>query len=149
MKKKFFKKIPKCNSETLMNVVADVEAYGEFVPLCKEVRIIEYLRSDEIKKEFKASISIEYKIFKEAFISNVCVDKETCKIIIQSTENPFEDLYSEWTFEQLEDDCLITFFVNASFKSFMIEKVISLSFDRIAKKVISAFEARVFREKLI
>ena len=149
MKKKISKKISKCNYATLMNVVSDVEAYGEFVPLCKEVRIIECLRSDKTKKEFKASIFIEYKIFKEAFVSDVSIDKESCKIIIQSTENPFKDLYSEWTFEQIEDDCIVTFFVNASFKSFMMDKIISLSFDRIAKKVISAFEGRIIREKLI
>ena len=149
MEKKFFKKIPKCSPEALMNIVADVETYGEFVPLCKEVRIIENLECDESKRKFKASIFIEYKIFKESFVSEVIIDKQNHRIIIKSNDNPFKDLYSEWTFEQFEDDCVVTFFVKVSFRSFMIEKIISLSFDRIAKKVISAFEGRVFDEKLI
>ena len=149
MEKKFSKRVPNCSSDTLMKMVADVETYGDFVPLCKEVRIIERLLDDESKKKFKASIFIEYKIFKEAFVSEVSVDKENNKIIIRSTEKPFKELYSEWTFDQLESDCKVTFFVKVSFNSFMIEKIISLSFDRIAKKIISAFEERVVKEKPI
>ena len=149
MERKFSKRVPDCSSDTLMKIVADVENYGEFVPMCKEVRLVDNLINDGTRQKFKASICIEYKFFKEAFISEVSVDKENKKIIIQSTENPFKDLYSEWKFEQLESDCEVTFFVNASFNSFMIEKIISLSFDRIAKRIISAFEERVIKEKLI
>ena len=148
MERKFSKRVLRCNSDKLLKMVADVETYGEFVPLCKEVRIIENLRDEGTKKKFKASIFIEYKIFKDSFISIVSVDKENNKIIIQSTEKPFKDLYSEWTFDQLEKDCEVSFFVKASFNSFMIEKIISLSFDRIAKRIISAFEERVAKEKL-
>ena len=149
MERKFFKRVAECSSDTLMKLVADVETYGEFVPLCKEVRIIESLRDDEYKKKFKASIFIEYKIFKEAFVSEVSVDKENNKIIIRSADKPFKDLYSEWKFNQLDNDCEVTFFVKVSFNSFIIEKIISLSFDRIAKKIISAFEERVIKEKAI
>ena len=149
MERKFSKRVPKCSPDTLMKIVADVEAYGDFVPLCKEVRVMEILGDDESKKKFKASILIEYKIFKEAFVSEVSVDKKNSKIIIKSNEKPFKDLYSEWTFDQLESDCEVTFFVNVSFNSFMIEKIISLSFDRIAKKIISAFEERVIKENPI
>ena len=149
MERKFSKRVHKCSPDTLMKIVADVEAYGNFVPLCKEVQIMEILRDDESKKKFKASIFIEYKIFKEAFVSEVSVDKKNSKIIIKSTEKPFKNLYSEWTFHQLESDCEVTFFVNVSFNSFMIEKIISLSFDRIAKKIISAFEERVIKENPI
>ena len=149
MERKFSKRVFKCSSETLMKIVSDVETYGDFVPLCKEVKIIENLKDDGSNKKFKASIFIEYKVFKEAFVSEVSVDKENNKIIIRSTEKPFKDLYSEWTFDQLESDCEVTFFVNVSFNSFMIERIISLSFDRIAKKIISAFEERVIKEKPI
>ena len=149
MERKFSKRVPKCSSGTLMKIVADVEAYGDFVPLCKEVRVMEILGDDESKKKFKASILIEYKIFKEAFVSEVSVDRKSNIIIVQSTDKPFKDLYSEWTFHQLKSDCEVTFFVNVSFNSFMIEKIISLSFDRIAKKIISAFEERAIKEKPI
>ena len=67
MERKFQRKIPDCSADLLLNIVSDVESYGEFIPLCKEVRIIEHLSSDEQKKKFRASIFIEYKIFKEAF----------------------------------------------------------------------------------
>ncbi len=147
MERKVSKRVPKCSSETLMKIVSDVETYGDFVPLCKEVQIIEILEDDKFKKKFKASIYIEYKIFKEAFVSEVSIDKENKKIIIRSTEKPFKDLYSEWTFDQLGSDCKVTFFVNVSFNSFIIEKIISLSFDRIAKKIMSAFEERVVKQK--
>ena len=149
MQRKFLKRIPESSSNSLMDVVSEVESYGEFVPLCREVKIIKNLESNIFEKKFKANVFIEYKIFKEAFITEVSIDKLNKKIIIQSNESPFNKLYSEWTFNQVEKDCVVTFFVDVSFKSFVIEKVISLSFDRIAKKVISAFEGRVIRKKLI
>ena len=149
MKKKFLQRIPQCFAETLIDIVADVESYGEFVPLCREVKIIKYLESNKKKKIFKANVFIEYKFFKEAFISEVSIDKKNYKIIIQSNESPFKNLYSEWSFEQLGKDCVVTFSVDVSLKSFLMDKLISLSFDRIAKKVIFAFEGRARREKLI
>ena len=62
--------------------------------------------------------------------------------MIKSSDSPFKNLNSEWIFEQIEDDCLVSFLVDATFKSFVIQKIISLSFDRIAEKVIIAFEER-------
>ena len=149
MEKKIIKRVPDCRSETLMGIVADVESYGEFVPLCKEVKIVEHLEEESQKKKFKANVLIEYKFFKEAFIAVVSVNNKDYKIIIESNTSPFNKLYSEWCFEQLEKDCLVTFRMNASFNSFLIEKIISLSFDRIAKKVISAFEGRAISGRFI
>ena len=62
--------------------------------------------------------------------------------MIKSSDSPFKNLNSEWVFEQIEDDCLVSFLVDATFKSFVIQKIISLSFDRIAEKIIIAFEER-------
>ena len=141
MKKNFIKRIFKCHSGFLLDIVADVESYSEFLPLCKKVEILDNWTESSVKK-FRASVLIEYKFFKERFVSEVTVDKVKSKITIKSSDNPFKALNSEWVFEQIEDDCLVSFFLDTTFKSFVIQKIISLSFDRIAEKVMNAFEER-------
>jgi coenzyme Q-binding protein COQ10 len=141
LEKKFTKLIAKCRSDLLLSVVADVGSYSDFLPLCKNAEILDNT-TDSNRQEFRASLEINYKFITERFISLVTVDIPKSRIAIKSSDTPFKNLYSEWTFKQIDEDCLVSFVLDASFHSLLIQKIISLSFDRISKKVVSAFEKR-------
>ncbi len=50
MEKQFIKRISKCRSDLLLGVVADVESYGEFVPLCKKVEILDKFDEEDLEE---------------------------------------------------------------------------------------------------
>ena len=141
LKKTLTKNVYDCKSEDLLNVVADVKSYADFIPFCSEVFIFDEFVSHELEY-FSARISIKFKYAAENFETNVAVNRKLNTISITSTTKPFKSLIAEWSFFEQENFCEVTFSLQVSFNSFLKEKLVSISFEKIALKIIKAFESR-------
>ena len=141
LKKTLTKNVYDCSAIDLLNVVADVSSYADFVPFCSHVDIYDSFLSKE-EEHFCACLSIDFKFSTEEFKTNVKIDRKLNTISISGNTKPFKSLLANWSFVEQDNFCKVTFSLEVSFISFIKEKLVSISFEKIALSVIEAFERR-------
>ena len=146
IKKTVTKSIYNCRSIELLNVVSDVKSYADFIPFCSAVEIKDSTASRELEC-FSARISIDLKFTTENFSTKVVVDKKLKHISITGNTKPFKSLVADWSFIEQDDLCKVTFSLEVSFNSFVKEKLVSVSFEKVAFNIIEAFEKRAKEKK--
>lgn len=123
-------------------LVADVEKYPEFLPLC-EALAIKSRREREGKVLLVAAMTVGYKAIRETFTSQVLLDPEAKRIDVQYLDGPFKYLNNNWTFEPLSGgSCNIGFSIDYEFKSRMLGMLMGTMFDTAFRKFAEAFERR-------
>ncbi len=122
--------------EQMFGLVADVEAYPQFLPWCVGARI-----RRRTEAEITADLMIGFKIYRERFTSRVLLAPPG-RITAIYADGPFRHLRSEWTFTPAEGGCLVAFFVDFEFKSQILQTVISFVFTEAVHRMVAAFEAR-------
>ena len=141
LKKTLTKNVYDCRASDLLNVVADVKSYTNFIPFCSDVEIYDGSFSDEVEY-FSALLSINFKFTSENFETKVAVNRKSNTISIFGDTKPFQSMIADWSFIEKDNFCEVTFFIAVSFRSFIKEKIVSISFEKIALNVIDAFERR-------
>ena len=141
LKKTLTKNVYDCRANDLLNVVADVKSYADFIPFCSDVDIYDKSVAQEIEY-FSAILLVNFKFTSENFITKVAVNRKLNTISITGTTKPFKSLQAEWSFIEQENFCKVTFTLEVSFTSFIKEKLVSISFEKIALNIIDAFESK-------
>ena len=141
LKKTLTKNVYDCRASDLLNVVADVKSYSDFIPFCSNVDIYEKSVTRE-QEHFSACLSIDFKFTIENFETKVVVDRKLNAISISGDTKPFKSLNAEWSFIEKDNFCKVIFTLEVSFTSFIKERLVSLSFEKVALNVIEAFENR-------
>ena len=145
LKKKLTKKVYDCKANDLLTVVADVKSYADFIPFCSNVDIYDNLVSKELEY-FSARLFINFKLATENFETRVAINRELNTISITGDTKPFRSLIAKWSFIEKENFCEVTFSLDVSFTSYIKEKLVAISFEKIAVNIIDAFESRAKRK---
>ena len=75
----------------MFDLVADVERYPEFVPLCRVAHRRE--RKQEGGKDIiVANMTVAYKLVRQTFTSRVTLDRANLQILVQYLDGPFRQL---------------------------------------------------------
>lgn len=129
-------------SAQMYALVADVEAYPQFLPWTVAARI----RSREGGPEGEvllADLVISFKVFRESFGSRVVLWPDERRIETEYLDGPFRRLQSEWRFEELPDmGCRVHFWVDFEFRNALLGRVIGVVFNEAMQRVVAAFERR-------
>ncbi len=133
LKKTLTKNVYDCRANDLLNVVADVKSYANFIPFCSDVEVYDRSVSDEIEY-FSALLSINFKFTSENFETKVMVDRKLNTISISGDTKPFKSMFADWSFIEKDNFCEVTFSMAVSFNSFIKETIVSISFEKIAIK---------------
>ena len=134
----------------MFDLVADVEKYPEFVPLCEELRIRRRVQSGDGIETLVAEMRVGYKAIHETFTTRVTLDEPRLRILVEYVEGPFSFLENSWTFKPDPRSCAVEFYITYGFKSFALGLLMSSMFDRAFRKFAEAFEARadqVYRDE--
>ena len=127
----------------MFDLVADIERYPEFVPLCKSLRIRQRTPKPDGTEIVIADMMVSFKLVRESFISRVTLDRPNLKIHVEYRKGPFSNLENRWTFEsRSETDCDVGFFLNYEFKSRMLALLMGTMFDAAFQRFAAAFEKR-------
>ena len=127
-------------------LVADVEKYPEFVPLCEALHVRGRREIGEGRSMLIADMTVSYKLFRETFTSRVTLEPDENKILVEYLDGPFRHLENKWTFTALDEaQSEIGFFITYEFKSRALSTLMSAMFDRAFRKFSDAFEARADR----
>ena len=141
LKKTLTRNVYDCSAGDLLNVVADVKSYENFIPFCSDVDIFDKSFSKEVEC-FSALLSINFKFTTENFLTKVSVNREKSTISIIGDTMPFKSLIAEWSFIEQDKYCKVTFSLEVSFTSIIKEGLVSISFEKVASTILDAFERR-------
>ncbi|WP_067215138.1 type II toxin-antitoxin system RatA family toxin [Stappia indica] len=131
------------SSEDMFALVADVEKYPEFVPLCEKLQVRGRKDLGEGREMLVADMTVAYKLFRETFTSRVTLDPAAGRILVEYLDGPFRHLENVWTFKPIgESACEVGFDITYEFKSRTLSALMSAMFDRAFRKFSDAFEAR-------
>ena len=127
----------------MFDLVADVERYPEFVPLCKSLKLRQRALQADGTEIVVADMTVSFKVVKESFTSRVTLDRAKLQILVEYLKGPFSNLENRWTFEPRgEGACDVTFYLAYEFKSRMLALLMGSMFDAAFARFAAAFEKR-------
>jgi coenzyme Q-binding protein COQ10 len=127
----------------MFDLVADVEKYPQFVPLCQSLRVKSRTVKDEGIDVLIADMTVAYKLVRETFTSRVTLDRPNLTILVQYLSGPFSRMENRWTFTPAgETACDVEFFIDYEFKSRMLAMLMGAMFDAAFRRFAQAFEKR-------
>jgi coenzyme Q-binding protein COQ10 len=127
----------------MFDLVADVERYPEFVPLCRALKLRKRIPEPEGVEILVADMTVAYKFVHETFTSRVTLDRPNLQILVEYLEGPFSKLENRWTFHATgEGTCDVEFFISYEFKSRTLGLFMGSMFDLAFRRFVTAFERR-------
>lgn len=139
--------IVKYSAQQMFDLVADVEAYPEFLPLCEDLRIRERTTCANGRPQIVADMTCGYKAIRETFTSRVTLDAAKLEILVEYIDGPFSHLHNRWRFEQAPPTykpggSAVHFDIDYSFRSPMLAMLVGAMFDRAFRRFLVAFNER-------
>ncbi len=123
-------------------LVADVEQYPKFVPLCQALRVLRREHAGTHETVI-ARMTVAYKLFTESYTSKVVLKPAESAILVDYLDGPFRRLHNRWTFTPIDDAASqIGFYLDYEFKSRAYQLLMGAVFDRAFRTFADAFEAR-------
>jgi len=130
------------SAHQMFDLVADVERYPEFLPLC-EALTVRSRKEREEKTLLVADMTVGYKAIRETFTSQVLLKVDDLAIDVKYLDGPFKYLTNEWRFVDREGGGSdVRFFIDYEFKSRMLGALMGAMFDRAFRRFAEAFEKR-------
>jgi coenzyme Q-binding protein COQ10 len=127
----------------MFDLVADVEHYPEFVPLCRSIKIRRRSQDSEGRDVIVADMTVAYKVVRETFTSRVTLDRQKREIMVEYLEGPFQRMDNRWSFKPAsERTCDVEFFINYEFRSRTLGLLMGSVFDAAFRRFAGAFEKR-------
>ena len=130
----------------MFDLVADVERYPEFVPLCQSLVLRQRISEPEGVEIVVADMTVAYKLLRETFTSRVTLDRQNLQILVEYLKGPFSRMENRWEFHAVGDHvCDVKFRIVYEFKSRMLAMVMGAVFDAAFRRFAEAFERRADR----
>ncbi len=126
--------------EEMFALVADVEKYPQFLPLCEQLTVRSRKERDG-RTVLIADMTVGYKAIRETFTTRSCSSR-TEMIDVKYIDGPFKYLTNIWHFVPVEGGCDVRFFIDYEFKSRILGALMGAMFDRAFRMFSEAFEKR-------
>jgi len=131
------------SASEMFDLVADVERYPEFVPLCRSLRVRKRSTDSEGQDVVIADMTVAYKLVYETFTSRVTLDRPSLEILVEYLEGPFRKMNNRWRFHSAGPDaCDVEFFISYEFRSRTLGLLMGAMFDAAFRRFSAAFERR-------
>jgi len=128
--------------ERMFELVADVEKYPQFLPMCEALTVRSRKERDGVTV-LLADMTVGYKAIRETFTSQVVLRPAESAIDVRYVDGPFKRMENRWRFDPAgEGGCDIHFFIEYEFKSRILGALMGAMFDRAFRMFSEAFEKR-------
>lgn len=129
----------------MFDLVADVEAYPQFVPMCTALRVRRRGNEGDVDVVL-AEMEVGYKAIKETFTSKITLDRRNLRIAVEYIDGPFSRMDNRWGFKPDDEPdaptCSVEFFIDYQFRNRMLGLLMGSVFDVAFRRFTRAFEAR-------
>ena len=105
------------SADDMFKLVADVELYPKFLPLCEALKPKRRERRDG-KDVLIATMTVGYRLIRESFTTEVISEADARTILVHYLDGPFSFLENRWIFRPITpQSCEIEFYIAYSFRS--------------------------------
>ncbi len=125
----------------MFDLVADVDRYPEFLPLCEAMHV-RARREADTHEILTADMTMGYKAIRETISSRVTLEPDTPRVTVRYLSGPFSNMQNEWRFEPVNGGCIVHFYIAYEVRNPLLKVLVSQLFDRAFKRFAAAFEAR-------
>ena len=130
----------------MFDLVADVERYPDFVPLCQALKVRQRKQNGDGTETVVCDMTVAYKFIEETFVSRVTLDRPNLHVLVEYLQGPFSRLENRWTFHPTgARSCTVEFFIGYEFRSRALGLVMGSMFDVAFRRFAAAFERRADR----
>ena len=129
----------------MFELVADVEQYPRFLPLCQGLKVRRRAQNDAGQEVILADMQVGYGAIRETFTSRVTLNREALTILVEYVDGPFRHLENRWTFKPIENApraCDVEFYIDYEFANRTLGLLMGSMFDTAFRKFAEAFEKR-------
>jgi len=127
----------------MFELVADVENYPKFVPMCSDMRVRSVTDKGEGVTVMVATMTVAYKMIRQTYTSRATLDKPDLKILVEYLDGPFRRMQNRWAFRPTGDKtCEVEFFIDYEFRSRALAILMGAVFDTVFRRMAAAFEKR-------
>jgi coenzyme Q-binding protein COQ10 len=117
--------------QEMFDLVADVERYPEFLPLCEGLKVRRRAASGEGVETLVAEMKV-----------GVTLDRTRVRILVEYVDGPFSYLENRWSFRPVGRGCEVEFYITYEFRSFALGLLMGAMFDKAFRTFVQAFEQR-------
>jgi coenzyme Q-binding protein COQ10 len=138
------KRLMPYSAQEMYALIADIEAYREFLPWCQAARVKKRTPLPDGDGEIvDADLVISFKVFREKFGSRVTLRPHSRIIDVEYLDGPFRYLNNHWEFQPAgPTSCTVDFFVDFEFRSRTLQAIIGVVFGEAMQRIVRAFERR-------
>ncbi len=137
------KRVVRHSAANMFDLVADVEKYPQFVPLCNALKVKSRAAMGDGITVMVADMTVAYKLIRQTFTSRVTLDRPDLKIVVEYLDGPFQRMQNRWTFRPASGGtCEVEFFIDYEFGSRTFALLMGAMFDAAFRKFAAAFEKR-------
>ncbi|MCG8562006.1 MAG: SRPBCC family protein [Hyphomicrobiales bacterium] len=130
------------SAEDMFALVAAVEHYPDFVPLCERLTVRSRERQGA-REILVADMTVAYKVFRETFKSRVSLEPEASEILVTYLDGPFRHMENRWRFRDVgPNQSDVEFFISYELRSRSLRLLMGAMFDKAFRKFAAAFEQR-------
>ena len=130
------------SAEEMFALVARVEDYPKFLPLCEQL-VVKRRELHDGKEVLVATMTVGYGMINESFTTKVHLDPAARKILVEYLDGPFTLLENRWHFQpDGSGACEVEFYIAYAFRSRLFERLVGGLFAKAVERYTSAFEAR-------
>ena len=133
----------------MYDLVADVERYPEFLPLCEALKVRTRTPRPDGGEVLIAAMEVGYGAIRERFTSRVTLDPTPLRILSSYVDGPFRHMDNRWTFIDVPSTngakstgSDVVFYIDYEFKSVILKVLMGNMFDIAFRKFTDAFEKR-------
>jgi coenzyme Q-binding protein COQ10 len=129
--------------QQMFDLVADMESYPQFVPLCQSLKVRRRFITPGGAETALADMTVGYKSIREKMTTRVVLDRQALRITSEYVDGPFSHLENMWSFADAEGGkCRVDFYIAYEFRSRTLAALMGNMFDAAFRKFASAFEDR-------
>lgn len=125
----------------MFDLVADIERYPEFVPMCESLAVLSRADRDD-GSVLVATMTVGYKAIRESFASRVTLWPAEPRVLVEYLDGPFRRLENRWRFLPAPGGCDIDFYIDYEFRSPLLGLLMGALLDKAFRRFTAAFEER-------
>lgn len=131
--------------DELCRLVGDVREYPKFIPWLQSLRIVKEEPREAGGWEGVATATVGWKAITERFSTAVRCEPAKGEVDVALVSGPFHALDNRWRFEPHGKGAKVRFWISYQFKNPVLNAVVSANRDKVAARVMDAFEREAKR----
>lgn len=131
--------------DDLCRLVGDVRVYPEFVPFLTHLRVTKEEPREAGGWQGVAEADVGWKAIKVKFATSVRCEPAKGEVEVALVKGPLHSLNNRWWFKPHEHGTHVRYWIAYEFKNPVLQAAISANKDKLASKIMQAFEREAKR----